>query len=298
MGRIRTVKPDLFTHSDLFDAEKETGLPLRLAFIGLFTCCDREGRFKWKPRELKIAVLPYDDVDFSRVLHALHTRGFLVRYACQGREFGAIPTFSDHQVINNRESASKLPDPMVSEVLEPAATPENTGDAPRVDDACPTRAPRDEHAASGEGKGREGKGKEGKARESRVSTSPKSTEVREVFDFWISTLGKRKTTVLSPKRKGAVEKRLRDGYTVDDLKQAILGCSRTPHNMGDNDRGERYDDLELICRDPEHVDRFMRNANRVSPQEQQQQDLQAWLNEDNAHQHGSTIDGEVEHEPY
>jgi hypothetical protein len=46
MGRIRTVKPELFQHGDLFDAEVESGFPLRLAFIGLFTCCDREGRFK------------------------------------------------------------------------------------------------------------------------------------------------------------------------------------------------------------------------------------------------------------
>jgi hypothetical protein len=30
MSRIRTIKPDFFTHEDLFDAEQESGLPLRL----------------------------------------------------------------------------------------------------------------------------------------------------------------------------------------------------------------------------------------------------------------------------
>ena len=74
MGRIRTVKPELFTHEELFGLERETGLPMRIAFVGLFTVCDREGRFKWEPKRIKLAVLPYDDLDFSRVLDALRTR--------------------------------------------------------------------------------------------------------------------------------------------------------------------------------------------------------------------------------
>lgn len=144
MARIRTVKPELFSHEDLFDAEVETGLPLRLAFIGLFTCCDREGRFKWRPRTLKSNVLPHDDIDFSRVLDALVTRGFVVKYAVDGKEYGVIPTFTDHQVINNRESPSEIPPPNEINNI----------------DASGTRQPRVDHAPSGEGKGKEGKGKE------------------------------------------------------------------------------------------------------------------------------------------
>lgn len=143
MGRIRTVKPALFTHGDLFDAEQESGLPLRVAFIALFTCCDREGRFRWKPRELKLDCLPFDQVDFSRVLDALWTRGFLVKYALNGAEYGCIPTFPKHQVINNRESLSELPEPTEATVV----TRE-----PRVDDATTTRL----IPAQVEGKGREG----------------------------------------------------------------------------------------------------------------------------------------------
>ncbi|MFT3741111.1 MAG: Cro/CI family transcriptional regulator [Gammaproteobacteria bacterium] len=60
MNRIRTVKPQLFKHDELYDAEQIYQLPLRLAFIGLFTCCDRDGRFKWKPKPLKSDILPYD----------------------------------------------------------------------------------------------------------------------------------------------------------------------------------------------------------------------------------------------
>jgi len=152
MARIRTIKPEFFLHEELFDAEAATNLPLRVAFIGLWTQADREGRFEWRPRRLKAAILPYDDVDMARVLHALATRGFIAQYACEGREFGVIPSFPRHQVINNREADSEIPAP--PETLE--NPPVLTRDA-RVDDPSGTR----EVHAQAEGKGKEGKGKEG-----------------------------------------------------------------------------------------------------------------------------------------
>lgn len=54
--------------------------------------------------------------------------------------------------------------------------------------------------------------------------------------------------------------RLAEGYSVADLQKAIDGCHKTPHNLGDNERGEKYLDLELILRDSAHVERFIRNA--------------------------------------
>lgn len=163
MGRIRTVKPELFTHEELFAAEKETGLPIRLAYIGLFTVCDREGRFKWEPNRLKLAVLPYDTCDFERVLDALLTRGFVVKYAHAARLYGVIPTFGTHQVINNRESASILPEPNENNILDVILTRD-----PRVIDASPTPL----SLAQGEGKGREGKGKEGEKEGEGVASAP------------------------------------------------------------------------------------------------------------------------------
>lgn len=64
---------------------------------------------------------------------------------------------------------------------------------------------------------------------------------------------------LDAKRKTTIGKALA-AYSVDDCKQAIIGCSLTPHNMGQNDRNERYDGIDLILRDAAHIDRFMANA--------------------------------------
>jgi hypothetical protein len=146
--RIRTIKPEFFHHEGLFEAELETKLPIRVAFSGLWCIADREGRFKWEPRRIGVQVLPYDGVDFSRVLDALTTRGFVFKYRVGDEYFGCIPSFLKHQVVNNKERASILPD-----YSENGAITEEI-------DASATREPRDDDACHKEGKGTR-KGKEG-----------------------------------------------------------------------------------------------------------------------------------------
>jgi len=114
LGRIRTVKPELFTSEGLYDLEVETGLPIRIAFVGMFCQADREGRFKWRPRALKSQILPYDDIDFPRVLDALLERGYLDSYEINGEKYGVIPKFLQHQFINNKEIKSCLPPPEIA----------------------------------------------------------------------------------------------------------------------------------------------------------------------------------------
>ncbi|MBM3621670.1 MAG: hypothetical protein FJX20_13380 [Alphaproteobacteria bacterium] len=111
MARIRTIKPDFFRHHELWLAECDSGLPLRVAYAGLWCVIDRAGRFKWRPAELKIQVLPYDEVDFARVLDALVHHGFVRRYTVGGVEYGVVPSFPRHQVFNVKERASSLPGP-------------------------------------------------------------------------------------------------------------------------------------------------------------------------------------------
>lgn len=169
--RIRTIKPEALKHDDLWDLELETGLPIFRAFVGLWCMSDREGRFDWRPRMLKPDILPHWDGDFSRVLDALVTRGFIVRYSVDGKEYGWVPSFKEHQVINNREEPSRLPPP-----------PEFSHS--KLDsDACPTRAPRDDDACptplckiQGEGNGREGKGTEGNGNVACATDAPPVAE--------------------------------------------------------------------------------------------------------------------------
>jgi hypothetical protein len=111
MARMRCVKPSLFQHEPLHKAEIETRLPLRLAYVGLWCQCDKEGRFKWRPSELKVNVLPWDAVDFAAILDALCRYDFIRRYEVDGQVYGYVPTWQRHQKPHHQETPSAIPAP-------------------------------------------------------------------------------------------------------------------------------------------------------------------------------------------
>jgi hypothetical protein len=108
MQRIRHIKPEFFQHEGLFDAEEKSGLPIRLALAGLWTVCDKNGRFEWKPRQLKVKILPYDQLDFAKVLDALAEGDFIRPYDVDGQRYGYIPTWRKHQAISMSEAKTKF----------------------------------------------------------------------------------------------------------------------------------------------------------------------------------------------
>jgi len=186
--RIRTIKPEFYLHEGLFELERETALPVRLAFTGLWCVADREGRFKWEPRKIGVQIMPYDLIDFSRVLHALSTRGFVLKYMVESVEYGFIPSFPKHQVINNRERDSELPEPTEFNIC----------------DACGTREPREDHAGKAEGKGKEGNKEQGKedillfSADESPKPTPQKTVSPEILRIGrILNQGRRPTTLLS-----------------------------------------------------------------------------------------------------
>lgn len=109
MARIRTIKPAFFRHKGLFELERTSGLPIRVAFAGLWTVADREGRFRWVPDEVKLDCLPHDDVDFVAVLEALSRGGFIRAYDVGGKTYGLIVGWHEHQKVPNGEAQSALP---------------------------------------------------------------------------------------------------------------------------------------------------------------------------------------------
>lgn len=178
MGRIRSVKPQTFTDEQLWDAEQESKLPVIRSYIGLWTQCDREGRFEWRPRMLKIAILPYDTaVDFADVLNVLARGRWVVPYEQDGQMYGYIRTWHKHQFVNHRESPSFLPAPTAFTVaaahrqldlpLDASATLDSA-----VPDACATRESPDDDATQARTGGREGKGREGEGNRHATLTRP------------------------------------------------------------------------------------------------------------------------------
>lgn len=135
MARIRTIKPEFFTSEDIVSLT-----PLaRLFYVGLWCEADREGRMAWKPRTLKMRYLPGDDCDIDALAQELVASGLIDLYEVEGKAYAQIPSFTNHQVINNREVDSILPQKPARRVTRESGV-----------------------KAEGRKEGREGKGKEGK----------------------------------------------------------------------------------------------------------------------------------------
>lgn len=93
-----------------------------------------------------------------------------------------------------------------------------------------------------------------------------STFTLEIFEFWKTTMSHPRSK-LDDKRKRLIKAALKTGYSANDCKQAILGCSYTPWNMGINPDGQKFDSLELILRNAEKIDWFIANEeNPPKPQ--------------------------------
>jgi hypothetical protein len=146
MARSRIIRPEFFKHVELFEAEQATGLPLRVAFAGLWVIADRRGVFPWS-RSIKPDVLPYDACDIIAVLEQLLAHGFIVRYEAHGRMYGWIPSFTKHQHFHVHERQSSAPDPPTSTVPAPDKHRTSTVPAPDKHRTSTVPAP-DKHRTS------------------------------------------------------------------------------------------------------------------------------------------------------
>jgi hypothetical protein len=143
MARIRTIKPEFFRHEELQDLASEHGAEIMLVFAGLWGHCDKAGRFEWRPRTLKLDILPFLDFDIESMLSVLSGVGLVRRYEAGGKDYGVIDSFTEHQRIGGKEAQEppKHPEPpRECDVEQQGSDGEATG----------------KHLGLQEGKGREG----------------------------------------------------------------------------------------------------------------------------------------------
>ena len=108
MSRIRTIKPEFYRHEGLQDLEiKNPGAYPMLVFQGLWSQCDRNGVFQWRPRQLKLDILPFLPFDMATTLLILEESNYLIRYFVDKNEYGYIPTFCIHQRLSGKEASKE-----------------------------------------------------------------------------------------------------------------------------------------------------------------------------------------------
>lgn len=107
MARARNIKPSFFINEELVELPFST----RLLFIGLWTIADREGRLEDKPKKIKMALFPADDLDVNSALSELQNSGLIERYDIDNIKYIHILAFKKHQNPHIKEPASTIPAP-------------------------------------------------------------------------------------------------------------------------------------------------------------------------------------------
>lgn len=131
MARSRNIKPGFFSNEHLAELDFAT----RLLFIGMWTEADREGRLEDRPRRLKMALFPADNVDIEFMLRGLESYGFIRRYVTDGCRAIQIVSWAKHQNPHVKEAKSTIP----AEVFDTAPDwyEESTGQAPCENSSFP-----------------------------------------------------------------------------------------------------------------------------------------------------------------
>lgn len=83
----------------------------------------------------------------------------------------------------------------------------------------------------------------------------KKERIEEIFEHWKVQMGKT-TARLTDGRKQKIRARLDEGYSVDQIKQAITNCSKSAWHMGKNNNNRKYNEIDLICRNGEKLESF------------------------------------------
>ena len=160
MSRIRTIKPQFFCNEELCDLEEQyANLRPMLVFAGLWTVCDKNGVFKYKPRTLKLKILPFLNFDIQQSLEVLEVNNFINTFTVDNVKYGHVIHFSDHQRINGTEAQeeSKYPNPEQADVQQQTPV-ENTGSIQETTGNNIGSIQEATGTAGREGKGKEGEG--------------------------------------------------------------------------------------------------------------------------------------------
>lgn len=230
MGRIRSIKPDLFLDDRFHDVECEAcekhGLPLyalRLFWIGLWTQADREGRFKWRPKRLKLQLFPYDDIDVGVLLQALTSGRYIKHYLIDGQEVGAICDWHQHQRVRNDELKSALPPPSDScKYIEPKQVQDDvTNPSRRSDEPVTSTSPT--HTVEGEGEGERERERKGKKRGRRAGQKPDPVPIG-AYTAIVEAYNERAETNCRPTSetyKRLIRARWKDGFRELDFVKVL-----------------------------------------------------------------------------
>lgn len=96
-----------------------------------------------------------------------------------------------------------------------------------------------------------------KASRSKKAMSVTDGEIEQLWDYWVEKMraGSKRKPILDSNRRLYLGAAIHD-YGMQGCQDAIDGCALSEFHMGRNKMNKRYDSVELIFRDAEHVEKF------------------------------------------
>lgn len=119
---------------------------------------------------------------------------------------------------------------------------------------------RKHRATEGDGGRRRATKEKEKEKEKELTNSSESEDIRQVFDYHVSIFntGRGPKAKLTDDRRRKIRARLKEGFTVDQLKDAILGCSKSNFHVSGG-----YTGLVTILKSAESVERHIERLSGV-----------------------------------
>lgn len=303
--RIRSIKPDCWADEAISPLSREA----RLLFVVLITFCDDDGRCRYMPSQIiGHGYLEDEDVtpaDIERWIVELEASSVVVRYEVKGKHYATFPNWHKHQRINRHTPSTLPPCPRrAGVVIWPRKThdkPDGTSLSPHdklTEDSVSTHGDLTEDSVQdmdwgvGSRDTEEQKSPTDSAELEPTDLSSRAV-VNDLFAYWQEQCGHGKAKP-TPERRKAIERRLKDGYTADEIRAGIDGAAAQPFI---NEQGKVFDDLELICRNGSKLEDFIARATYTPqrPSSQRESSAESMLRAIHDRRSDTTIEG-VAHE--
>jgi hypothetical protein len=230
MSRIRSIHPGIWTDEEFVGLSSFA----RLLFIGIWNECDDKGMFVWSPLQLKMRVLPADNVDAAALLDELEAANSIRKYEIGGKSYGAVRNFAKFQrpkKPNDIHPASPQILAFAGHGGEPSKDEEE-----EMGNRFPTPSEKSPQMEDGGWRMEE---IETTSCETDVSLKPE--HVVEIWNKTADKLGKPRVRDITPERRQLLKARIAQ-YSVDDFIEVFGKIEKSKFLRGDTGwRGCRFD---------------------------------------------------------
>lgn len=225
MSRIRSIHPGLWTDEQFVSLSAYA----RLLFMGIWNECDDKGTFPWSPLQMKMRVLPADNVDAAALMAELEAADCIRAYEIEGKKFGAVRNFGKFQ----RPKSPNDVHPATAEILAFAGF---------GGEAVPKHSPRSSEKPSQMEEGEE-EGEE-EVTSNDVCASADALKPQHVVDEWnliAKQIGLPAIRDLTPARRELCRHRIAQ-YSLDDFVVVFGKVRDSPFLRGErNWKGATFD---------------------------------------------------------